>query len=215
MRGLLKPILLLTLVLAIPVAPFLLFGDSLEARIEQKVRSTLPPTTVAMLVVGLLAVDIFLPVPSSVVGTVSGNVLGFWFGAAASWLGMMLGAIVAFLLARWLGRPLALRLSGDEELARIDTLSARYGPLVLVLARPVPIMAEASVLFLGTTQLPWRRFLVPTAASSLGIAAAYAALGELVRLPVALAASIALPLALTLVARWAWPGRRGEREGGA
>lgn len=208
MRGLLKPIFLIALVLAIPIVPFALFGPSLEARIESEIRSALPPATVALMVVGLLTVDILLPVPSSVVSTVAGNVLGFGLGTAASWLGMTLGAVLAFVLARLLGRPLTLRFSSAKDLGRIDSLSARYGPLVLVLARPVPILAEASVLFLGTTQLGWHRFLVPIGLSNLGIAAVYAALGDIVQLPIALGASIALPLALAALARWLWPDRR-------
>ncbi len=217
MRGLFKPILLIALVLAIPIAPFALFGPSLEARIEHQIRSALAPTTVSLLVVGLLTADILLPIPSSVVSTVAGNVLGVGLGTAASWLGLTLGAVLAFFLARLLGRPLALRFASAEDLGCIDSLSTRYGPFVLVLARPVPILAEASVLFLGTTQLSWPRFLVPIALSNLGIAAIYAILGELVQLPIALAASIALPLLLTGLARGLWPGQveraewRGER----
>jgi uncharacterized membrane protein YdjX (TVP38/TMEM64 family) len=202
MRGLLKPIFLIALVLAIPLVPFALFGPSLESRIESEIRAAMSPATVGLMVVGLLAVDLFLPVPSSVVSTVSGRVLGFGLGTAASWLGMTLGAVLAFVLARLFGRPLTLRFSGAEALERIDRLSGRYGPLVLVLARPVPILAEASVLFLGTTRLAWPRFLAPIGLSNLGIAAIYAALGEIVQLPIALAASIALPLALTGLARW-------------
>lgn len=202
MRGLLKPIFLIALVLAIPLVPFALFGPSLESRIESEIREAMSPATVGLMVVGLLAVDIFLPVPSSVVSTVSGRVLGFGLGTAASWLGMTLGAVLAFVLARLFGRPLALRFSSAKDLGHIDRLSARYGPLVLALARPVPILAEASILFLGTTRLAWPRFLAPIGLSNLGIAAAYAALGETVQLPIALAASIALPLLLTGLARW-------------
>jgi len=211
MRGLLKPLLLVAIVLAIPIVPFVAFGPSMEERIERDIRSALAPETVGLMVVGLLAVDVFLPVPSSVVSTVAGSVLGFGLGTAASWLGMTLGAGGAFLLARLLGRSLALRFSKAEDLGRIDVLSARYGPMVLVLARPVPILAEASVLFLGATRLSWTRFFVPIALSNLGIAAVYAALGDLVQLPVALAASIALPLVLTALARWRWKKDEGPR----
>ncbi len=137
----------------------------------------------------------------------AGNVLGVGLGTAASWLGLTLGAVLAFVLARFLGRPLALRFASAADLGRIDSLSTRYGPLVLVLARPVPILAEASVLFLGTTQLGWPRFLLPIALSNLGIAAIYATLGELVQLPIALAASIALPILLTALARCLWPAQ--------
>jgi len=217
MRGLIRPILLITLILAIPVVPFAVLGPSFESRLESQVRAAASPPAVGLLVVGLLAVDVFLPVPSSVVSTVAGSTLGIAWGTGASWLGMTLGALLAFVLARGLGRPLALRFSGEESWARIDALSSHYGPLVLVLARPVPILAEASVLFFGATRLSWPRFFLPVALSNLGIALVYSALGDLVQLPIALAASIALPLVLTVVARWVWPAggvESGEVESG-
>jgi hypothetical protein len=46
----------------------------------------------------------------------------------------------------------------------------------------------------------------------LGIAAAYAALGNRVQLPVAIAASVALPLLSAAVARWLWPGSHAAAE---
>jgi uncharacterized membrane protein YdjX (TVP38/TMEM64 family) len=205
LRGLIRPILLVALVLAIPVLPFVGFGHRMEDWITSQLDRTVSPAVVSAMVVGLLATDVFLPVPSSVISTVAGEVLGFWAGTGASWLGMTAGAVFAFGLARVFGRPLASWLSGREDLARIDAASSRAGPLVLVLARPVPVLAEASVLFLGATRLPWTWFLVPVALSNLGIAAAYAALGRWVQLPVAVAASVVLPLVAGAIARRWWP----------
>lgn len=211
MRELLKPLLLLAAVLAIPILPFAVFGAEMESWIETQLHSTLPPTTVALAVVGLLSTDVFLPIPSSVVSTVAGNALGIWGGTAAAWAGMTAGAVVGYVLAKLFGRPLAIRLSGAEEQERIDRLSRRFGPLVLVLARPVPVLAEASVLFLGTTRLGWTAFLLPVALSNLGIAAVYAALGQTVPMPYALAASLALPLAAAGLAQWLWPAPKAEQ----
>jgi len=198
--------LLIAAVLAVPIVPFLFFGEALEARITGWLDSALSPSTVAIAVVGLLSSDILLPVPSSVVSTLAGRVLGFWTGTGASWCGMTAGAAIAFWLVRVFGRPLARRLSSDEELARTDALATRWGVLVLVLARPIPVLAEASVLLMGTTRLAWWRFLVAVGLSNFGIAAAYAALGDRVQLPIAIAASIALPLLAAALARWLWPG---------
>lgn len=197
--------------LAIPILPFLGFGESLESQIIAWLDATLPPTTAALLVMGLLAADILLPVPSSVVSTFSGKILGFWGGAAASWCGLTAGAVAAFGLMRVLGRPLAMRFSTEAELDRVDAMAARIGVFVLVLARPIPVFAEASVLLMGTTRLSWWRFVTAVGLSNLGIACAYAAMGDRVRLPIALAASIALPLFALELARWLWPLATGVR----
>lgn len=192
-------------VLAIPIVPFLVFGDSAESQIAAWLDASLSPGTAAALVVGLLAVDILLPVPSSVVSTFSGKMLGFWAGTAASWCGMTIGAAAAFWLVRVFGRPLARRLSPEDELLRMEDLADRFGVLVLILARPVPVFAEASVLLMGAVRLDWRRFLIAVGLSNLAIAAVYAALGDRVQLPVAIAASIAIPLAAGWVAQRLWP----------
>jgi uncharacterized membrane protein YdjX (TVP38/TMEM64 family) len=192
-------------IVAIPILPFLGFGEALEARFTSWLDAALPPSTVATLVIGLLAGDIVLPVPSSVVITFSGKVLGFWGGMAASWCGMTVGGVVAFGMARAWGRPIARRFARTDELERVDALAARVGVLVLVLTRPIPILAEASVLLMGTTSLVWWRFLAAVGLSNLGITAAYAALGDFVKLPAALMASIALPLLAGGVARLLWP----------
>jgi uncharacterized membrane protein YdjX (TVP38/TMEM64 family) len=210
MRELLKPLLLVAAVLAVPIVPFAVFGSELESWIETQLRQSLPPGIVALAVIGLQSTDVLLPIPSSVVSTVAGNALGVWGGMAASWTGMTAGAAIGFALAKAFGRPLAIRLSGAEEQQRIDDLCRRFGPLVLVLARPVPVLAEASVLFLGTTRMGWRPFLLPVGLSNLGIAAAYAVLGRAVSLPYALAASLALPLLAAALAQWLWPATKAE-----
>ena len=205
-RHLVRQLLLIAAVLAIPIVPFLVFGEKLEAHITGWLGAELSPGAVAIAVIGVLASDILLPVPSSVVSTIAGRVLGFWSGASASWCGMTAGAVIAFWLVRVFGRPLARWLSSDQELARTDALAARWGVWLLVLTRPIPVLAEASVLLMGTTRLSWWQFLAAVGLSNFGIAAAYAALGNRVPLPIAIAASIALPLLAAAIARWLWPG---------
>jgi len=203
------PVLLVVVVLAVPIVPFLIFGPRMEQWIDQSLQSHLSPTIIAGATVALLAVDILLPIPSSVVSTVAAHHLGFCLATACSWLGMTLGATLAFLAARLLGRAVVLRLSRREDLECADRLSQHYGPTFLVLARAVPVVAEASVLLLAISSLPTRRFLLPVALSNLGIAAAYSLLGSTVSLPAAIAASLALPLLASLAVR-ARRGRRGD-----
>jgi len=204
-HGLVRRLILLAALLAIPIIPFLIFGEWFEARIADWLRQGLSPVAVSAAVFGLLAGDILLPVPSSVVTTFAGRVLGFWTGTAVAWGGMTAGAVGAFGLARSFGRPLARRLSSDQELARTDALALRWGVWVLVLTRPVPVLAEASVLLMGTTRLAWSQCLLAVSLSNLGIAGVYAALGERVQFPLAVIASIALPLLLTSLAHRLWP----------
>ena len=82
----------------------------------------------------------------------------------------------------------------------MEAVADRYGPLFLVLARGVPVFAEASVLLMGLHRLSWRRFLPVVVASNLGIAWAYSALGTWAAdrewLPMALGVSVASAFSL-------------------
>lgn len=90
----------------------------------------------------------------------------------------------------------------------MDALADRHGILILILARPVPVLAEASVLVIGTMRIGWWRFFAAIGLSNLGIAAAYAALGDRVELPIAMAAAIAVPVVVAVAARWLWPSAK-------
>lgn len=200
-----RPLLLITLVLAIPIVPFVLAGDQFLSRFEAWFDPPPARSTLAALTVAVLASDVFLPVPSSVVGTVAGQQLGIVLGTAACWTGMSLGAVVAFALARAWGYPLAARLSSPDDLRRMESLTRRVGPMVLILARGLPVLAEASVLLVGVHRLSWRRFLPGVLLANLGIALAYAALGDLAAqmewFPAALGVSLALPVLAGLAAQ--------------
>jgi uncharacterized membrane protein YdjX (TVP38/TMEM64 family) len=203
MWQIIRPMLPMVLILAIPMVPFLLFGEQLEASLEQWREH--PPAShwVALAVIGLLASDIFLPVPSSVVCAVAGNQLGAILGTFVTWLGMNLGAVLGFALAKHLGPALAGWFSRPSDLQRAGALAERLGPPLLAIARGVPVLAEATVLWMGLHGLSWRAFLPPVILSNLVLAVVYCAIGDYAGLAIALAASVAIPVALALAAeRW-------------
>ncbi|MDX1946537.1 MAG: VTT domain-containing protein [Pirellulaceae bacterium] len=195
------------LVLAIPIVPFLLFGARVEAWLTAWRQHPPSPPVVAAVVMGLLAADVFLPIPSSVISTLAGTQLGWLAGTVACWLGMTLGAILGFAIARRFGPPLVARITKPTDLARTTRLIDRFGVAILILGRGVPVLAEATVLSLGMNGFPWRRFLPPVLLANLGLALAYAVFGELAEryqiLPAALAFAIALPVLMAALFR-AW-----------
>jgi uncharacterized membrane protein YdjX (TVP38/TMEM64 family) len=202
---LLRPMLPMIVVLAVPIVPFLLVGNEVEAALEGWRKNPPPAAIIAAGVVALLATDVFLPIPSSLVSTMAGWKLGAPLGAAAAWTGMTLGAVIGFVLARRYGQPLVAWLTRESDLARTRQLAERFGPALLVLGRGVPVLAEATVLLVGMHGLSWRKFLPPVLLSNLGLALAYAAFGEFAEryqwLPLALAVSIALPVLMVAAFR--------------
>ncbi len=148
------------------------------AEVMQRVQQH--PVAAFWLVAGFLATDILLPVPSSIVSTLGGAALGAVGGTLASWSGMMVSCALGFWLGR-VGRPLGRRLAGEEELARLETLERRFGDWMIVIARPVPVLAEASTILAGMGKMRFSRFLVMSAIANLAVSAVYAVIGSLSR----------------------------------
>ena len=168
--------ILWVLLIAIVLLPFVLFGEQFEEFGKQITRSGTSRSLVAAAVFTLLALDVFLPVPSSIVSTGAGVLLGFWGGTTVVWTGMMAGCLLGYAVGSR-GSTAAQRLVGEDGIARAAQLVKRYGDLTIVLCRPVPVLAEASVVFAGLVRAHYGRFVRLTATSNLGIAAAYAAVG--------------------------------------
>lgn len=207
MGSILRPMLPMVLILLLPIIPFVLFGDRMEAAVEAWKENPPAAPWVAAAVIALLSTDILLPIPSSVISTLAGVELGIVGGALASWLGMSLGAAGGFALARYCGPRLAGWLSRPSDLERARDLADRLGPAVLAIARGVPVLAEATVLWMGLHGLSWRKFLPPVLLANLGLSLAYSALGrwteEYAGLAPALSIAVAFPVLLALAfQRW-------------
>ncbi|MBM3739159.1 MAG: VTT domain-containing protein [Acidobacteria bacterium] len=160
-------ILLLLGALALAVVPFLIWGSQVDTWVGRFVESRPPGWVSALVLAGLLAADIVAPVPSSIISTAAGALLGFPGGLITSWLGMNVACIAGY----------SLGASTTVDIAKIRRARDRYGDWVLVLFRPVPVLAEASVLFAGLTRTSRPRFVVLTFGANLGISAVYSAAG--------------------------------------
>lgn len=195
----------MVIVLLVPIIPFLLFSDSIDTWFAAWQKNPPPPTMVALIVIALLATDVFLPVPSSLVTTLAGSQLGALLGILASFLGMTLGAVLGFALARWWGPPLVSWLTRADDLARTEKLSQKFGPLLILAGRGVPVLAEATVLLVGMHRMPWKVFLPPMLLSNLVLAIAYGLMGSfsniLGGMPLVMGISIVVPVLLVALFR--------------
>lgn len=158
------------------LVPFFLFEDYFTALANRAASGEIPASAAVAIIGGLLALDVFLPVPSSLVSAAAGILLGFWLGTAVVWAGMTVSCAIAYAVGARSSR-LAARLVGDDGLARAATIARRYGLAAIALCRPVPVLAEASVVFAGMVHVPPARFMAVCLWSNLGVAAVYAAIG--------------------------------------
>jgi uncharacterized membrane protein YdjX (TVP38/TMEM64 family) len=204
-----KLALLAAVLLALILVPFALFEGAFERLGEQIVSGGLPQGLAALAVGGFLALDIFLPVPSSLVSTAAGALFGFTRGLLVIWAGMTAGCVLGYAVGVR-AEGLARRLAGDDGLRRAADVAARHGDWGLAAARAVPVLAEATVVLAGLVRSPFSRFFGITTLANLGISAAYAAIGafsmNVGSFLLTFAGAIALPgLAMLAARRWAPP----------
>jgi uncharacterized membrane protein YdjX (TVP38/TMEM64 family) len=168
--------ILAAMLIAVVLVPFFLFEPQFNRFAEAVARGEGSRWLAAAGIAGLLAADILLPVPSSIVSTAAGVLLGFWRGTAVVFAGMTVGCVLGY-AAGSRSTALARRVVGEDGLVRAADLVRRYGDWALVLCRPVPVLAEASVIFAGLAHASFGRVTALTALANLGIAAGYSAIG--------------------------------------
>ena len=162
--------------LAIVLVPFFLFETQFNQFAAGVANGGASRSMAAGGILALLASDVFLPVPSSILSTAAGVLLGFWGGTAIVFSGMTIGCLVGFTVGSR-SSAAARRLVGEAGLKRAADLMQRYGDWALAACRPVPVLAEASVIFAGLVHMPRGRFVWLTAFANFGIAAGYSAIG--------------------------------------
>lgn len=150
----------------------------------------------------LLAADVVLPLPSSLVGTMLGARLGLAAGFAAAFAGLMAGQLAAFALARRVGAGRSAELPQAPALA------------VLFLSRPVPVLAEAVVIAAGAARLDWPRFLLGCTAGNAVYAAALALNGSQLVPGAPIGPGLLLPMLLPPAAWLVWRKVRSTNDRG-
>lgn len=209
--------ILWSILIAIVLVPFLMFDTQFEALATWLAAGNASGWATAGAIGALLAFDVFLPVPSSIVSTGAGVLLGFWKGAVVIWVGMNLGCAIGYLFGLYAAAP-ARRLVGADGLTRASQVMDRYGPWALVICRPIPVLAESSVVFAGLVRSPVAPFVWLTVLADLGIALAYAAVGAFSMRAgsflLTFAGAIALP-GVAIVAGRIWLRRRSGSTGDA
>jgi uncharacterized membrane protein YdjX (TVP38/TMEM64 family) len=109
-----------------------------------------------LLIIGLQTAQVVLaPIPGQVVNLAAGYLFGVWWGTLYSWLGGMLGTIIALVIARFAGRPLVTRLVSPPALARLDRFAEGRGLLFFFLVFLLPFLPDDLACFVaGLTPLP-------------------------------------------------------------
>lgn len=195
MKPALRLSFLIITALAVPLIPFALVGELPGERWLSAASGS--DLRFALAGAALLAADVLLPVPSSVLGTMLGARLGFLPGLLATFVGLCTGHALAYVISRALVR------------GRVGPLPAAPTALAVFLSRPVPVFAEAVAIAAGATRLPPARFALACGAGNLVYALALAGNGAALLPRAPTGPGLVLPMLLPVLAWWLW--RRARR----
>ena len=136
----------------------LITEESVSAFLQQA--KSINPWWLAVLVIGLLLVDLLIAVPTMTTILFAGFLMGPIYGGLASAAGLMLLGVTGYGMGYRIGRPVLLRLFKDEKrLPDIEAAFARNDLLLLFVCQAMPILPELSCTLAGIARTRLPRFL--------------------------------------------------------
>lgn len=188
-----RQLIVIITALLLPILPFVIIG---ELPGEMWLSSEDDNAAVfALTGTGLLILDIFLPIPSSILGTLLAARLGFWAGFVCTFAGLVSGNLLGFAITRFFAARIRDWL---PEFPATTTFT------LVFLSRPVPIVAEAMSFTAGATRMPVTSFLLASASGNLIYAAVLAANGATLVPQALVGPGLILPMFLPVLAWAAW-----------
>ena len=178
-----KRLFLIFLVLAtMVIVPFLIWGGQVEESMSLEntvswLRSTGNWAWAAG--IGLLIIDLFLPILGTVVMSALGLVYGWFIGGLLSALGSIAAGLLAYGLAHKLGRKAVLWLTGESGLAEGERLfHGETGGWLVAFSRWMPVLPEVVACLAGITRMPFKRFFAALCAGCFPMGFIFAWIGE-------------------------------------
>jgi uncharacterized membrane protein YdjX (TVP38/TMEM64 family) len=126
--------------------------------------------------IALLALDIILPIPSSLVMIANGTLFGAPVGFGIS----MIGGIIASMTGFFLGRsssPWISKIASPSELAKAEELMHKFGMVAIIVTRPVPLLSETMAIIAGTSSITTTQMIFASIAGLFPAALIYALTG--------------------------------------
>lgn len=200
-----RTLTLTLLVAAAVIASKLLIEDVLGIPLESTARAWIenPGTSGAVAVVSLLALDVFLPVPSSVIMVLSGALFGVVPGALLALAGSVSGEWLGFELVRRYGQRMAIALIGKDEVDKFYGFFERHGIMAIIVTRPLPVVMETMSVIAGLSHMSRGAFLAASLAGTAPIVFVYSYAGAASREAGSLVPA-AVILASVFGAGWLW-----------
>lgn len=154
----------------------------------------------AILGVGLLLADIFIPVPSSIIMIA----LGAAFGVLGGFLLALGASLGGALIGWWIGKKGSAwtdRFVSPREQARAQAFLARHGMVAVVLSRSIPVLSETVAIMAGAARMDGKAFFFGALLGTIPPTLVYAIAGSMTT---AFAPGAAIAAGVMLLAGLAW-----------
>lgn len=103
------------------------------------------------------------PIPSLALYTAGGIIFGTYLGGTIALIGNIIGAAIAFKIARRFGRKYVEKDVNEKKLAIFDNFSKKYGAFTIFLLRINPLTSSDIFSYLaGLTKMPLKHVLLGT-----------------------------------------------------
>ncbi|MEK6949214.1 MAG: TVP38/TMEM64 family protein, partial [Nanoarchaeota archaeon] len=101
-------------------------------------------------------------IPSSLLTISGGYIFGVALGTVFSLIGVTIGSVIVFLIARKLGRPFFRKIISKKELEHFDVFFKKRGDMSILLARSILILFPPDVVSVaaGLTQIKLRHYVI-------------------------------------------------------
>jgi uncharacterized membrane protein YdjX (TVP38/TMEM64 family) len=201
-----RTIALVAIVAAAVIGSKLLLENLLGLSLEPLARSWMADAgaTGAAAVILLLAVDIFIPVPSSIVMVLSGAAFGVLWGSMLAFIGSIGGEWLGFELARRYGTSLSTRFIGDDaERQRLNRILTTHGAAAVAVTRALPVVMETMSVVAGLSTMKRSTFLIASTIGTLPIVVVYAYAGAMSREMDSVIPAVVILIAVA-AAGWVW-----------
>lgn len=137
-------------------------------QIQEYIMSKGAIAPIVFILVSFLQVT-FVPIPGSVTILAGNFLFGFWYSLLYSYIGMMIGSVVAFALGRMIGRPYVNWVAGSKEKANewIKKLKGRE-TVFLFFAFFLPLFPDDLLCSIaGILPIKWSTFMIMQAITRL------------------------------------------------
>jgi len=120
------------------------------------------------------------PLPAFLITFANAALFGWILGAMLSWFSALIGAIICFYIARWLGRDAVEKITSKTALDSVDGFFEKHGKYAILIARLLPFISFDIVSYAaGLTKMKLKDFVIATGIGQLPATIIYSYAGEM------------------------------------